>query len=61
MLLSVVSRVGEATVGATRSLTAPGPARLEDVVGAVAGVAAFGLLLWVVPDESALKEAGRLP
>jgi hypothetical protein len=48
VLLSVVSRVGEATVGATRSLTAPGPARLEDVVGALAGVAAFGLLLWVV-------------
>lgn len=48
VLLSVVSRVSEATVGATRSLTAPGPARLEDVVGAVAGVTAFGLLLWVV-------------
>jgi len=48
VLLSVVSRVGGATVGAARSLAAPGPARLEDVVGAVAGVAAFGLLLWVV-------------
>jgi hypothetical protein len=48
VLLSVVSRVGDATCGAAQSLAAPGPARLEDVVGAAAGLAAFGLLLWVV-------------
>lgn len=47
VLLSVVSRVGDATLGATQSLAAPGPARLEDVVGAAAGMAAFALLTWV--------------
>lgn len=48
VLLSIASRVGEATTGAAQAVAAPGPARLEDVVGALSGVAAFGLLLWTL-------------
>jgi hypothetical protein len=33
-------------VGAVTDVAAPGPARLEDVVGGMAGLAVFALLLW---------------
>jgi nucleoid-associated protein YgaU len=61
LLLGVVSRVSEATTGAARTVAAPGPARLEDVAGALAGAAAIGLLLWLALALTASAVIAVLP
>ena len=48
VLLGLVWQVAEATAGAFGEVTAAGPARPEDVVGALAGGAMFALLLWLL-------------
>jgi nucleoid-associated protein YgaU len=47
LLVGVLRWVAEATFGALGDAAAPGPARLEDVAGGLAGLAAGALLLWL--------------
>jgi nucleoid-associated protein YgaU len=64
VLLALLSQVVGATVAAVGDTVAPGPARPEDVVGALAGLATLGLLTWaavalVVSALAALLPGGR--
>jgi nucleoid-associated protein YgaU len=48
LLAGVLSQVATATAGAWADVAAPGPARPEDVVGALAGTAALVLVVWLM-------------
>ncbi len=61
LLVGLLLQVAEATVGAVTDVAAPGPARLEDVVGGMAGLAVFALLLWGAVAVFASIAAALLP
>jgi hypothetical protein len=61
LLAGLLLQVAEATVGAIADVAASGPARLEDVVGGVAGLAVFALLLWGAVAVFASIAAALLP